>query len=660
MSELDWLADGSPYSPRFEDRYHSHQDGGLTQSRSSFLNGCGLPRAWQSQSQWRVLETGFGLGLNFLVTWHAWRADLQRCTCLHFISTEAYPVSASALLSAARQRYPALLPLAQQLAAQYAELDLRQDVHRLRFDGGRVLLTLAIGDARQWLRSEGWQADSIYLDGFNPAKNPDIWSADTLKAVARCSVPGHTQLATWCVARSVRDALAQCGFQVERVPGTPPKKHNLRARYAPAWPVRKRPGSDGPPLALPAALRNGPQRHCVVIGSGIAGACMARNMAEHGWHVTVLERGPQPASGASALPAGLFAPHISPDDAPLSRLSRAGVRAMRHAASQLLRHGIDWQDSGVLEHRIGKKLGLPAADRQIGPPSSRPALQEEVQACGLPPEAATAAVLHTLAGWLRPAALVQACLAHPAIRLQTGCAVRQVTRAGAHPSGRWQLEGDNGLLLAQADVVVIATAFDALTLLRTSLAGHCDGLTLPLNAVRGQVAWGHCPADAALPLPARPVNGKGSFVCVPTGGLHDAKRLWISGGTFERAAPTEAPDEAAIIAAMAANRARLAKLMPATGQSLADMLFATPVSTWGGVRCTVPDRTPVYGPVLVNDPTLLVAAGLGARGLTLAWLCAEVLTAQLHAQPLPVAADLARRIGSLRFADAPHSKPHQS
>ena len=101
MSEpIDWLPDGTPYSPRFGDRYHS-ENGGLDQARRVFLQGCGLPAAWAGQPQWRVLETGFGFGLNFLVTWAAWKADPARPRLLHFVSVEAYPASADDLLRAA-------------------------------------------------------------------------------------------------------------------------------------------------------------------------------------------------------------------------------------------------------------------------------------------------------------------------------------------------------------------------------------------------------------------------------------------------------------------------------------------------------------------------------------------------------------------------------
>ena len=88
---VEWLPDGTPRSPRFDDIYRS-STGGLEQARHVFLRGCGLPDAWAGQPQWRILETGFGLGLNFLAAWRAWKDDPQRPRLLHFVSAEAWPV----------------------------------------------------------------------------------------------------------------------------------------------------------------------------------------------------------------------------------------------------------------------------------------------------------------------------------------------------------------------------------------------------------------------------------------------------------------------------------------------------------------------------------------------------------------------------------------
>ena len=56
-----------------------------------FLGGNGLPQRWAGRERFVVLETGFGLGNNFLATWAAWRDDPQRCARLHFVSIERHP-----------------------------------------------------------------------------------------------------------------------------------------------------------------------------------------------------------------------------------------------------------------------------------------------------------------------------------------------------------------------------------------------------------------------------------------------------------------------------------------------------------------------------------------------------------------------------------------
>lgn len=670
-----WTDDGAPFSNRFNDRYHSFEHGGVDQSVGSFLHGCGLPQKWQGQKQWRILETGFGMGLNFLVTWQAWRDDPLRCQRLHFISTEAYPVNAEALLQAARTNYPQLLPLAEALAAQYVEM--HSGIHRLRFDDGRVHLTLAIGDAKTFMREQGWRVDSIYLDGFKPTKNPDIWDDYTLKAAAKCSIANHTIAASWCIARRVQDALTRCGFQVERVPGTPPKRHNLRALYAPAWLTHE------PPSLMPTALRQlcqapeGAPRSCLVIGAGLAGAAMARQMADRGWHVTVLDAHAEPALGASALPVGLFAPYITTDDAPLSRLCRAGVKATRQTAQALLTAQRDWAPSGVLEHRVGKKRKLPTtapSPSADGAPALPAALSTahtwqagdaaQCAAAGIVPAGSgetghEPSIWHPLAGWIKPRALVNALLQHPHIDWQGQQPVAQIDRVDA--SARmpeeakspaavtpplWHALNAQGQSVAAAPLVIVAAAFESQALIAPWQAG-----SFALNRVRGQVAYGALPTGpiSEAALAPFPINGKGSFIHVPEAAETEGQALWISGGTFERDCP-EAPTQAQTASALQENAQRLAQLMPHKGPGLAQALFmapdAAPVQTWWAHRCTVPDRAPFFGPVspLPAGNGLLMAAGLGARGLTLSVLCAEILTASLHDEPLPVDKHLAQLV----------------
>jgi tRNA 5-methylaminomethyl-2-thiouridine biosynthesis bifunctional protein len=234
---VDWLKDGCPHSPRFQDRYHSCT-GALAQAAGVFLRGCGLPDGWRGLANFTILETGFGLGMNFLTTWAAWQADPQRSQQLHFVSVEAYPVAAADLLRAARMAEAGLgeqplpmvpvTPLAEELARAWQ--DLSPGLHTLAFAQGRVQLTLAVGDVAQMLALLDVQADAVFLDGFSPSANPDMWSAATLKAVGALCRPG-TKLATYTIARRVRDGLKQAGFTTQKCPGLPPKRDRLEAFF---------------------------------------------------------------------------------------------------------------------------------------------------------------------------------------------------------------------------------------------------------------------------------------------------------------------------------------------------------------------------------------------------------------------------------------------
>ncbi|CAN7450112.1 FAD-dependent 5-carboxymethylaminomethyl-2-thiouridine(34) oxidoreductase MnmC [Acidovorax sp. LjRoot129] len=644
MSEpVDWLPDGTPYSQRFGDRYHS-ENGGLDQARRVFLHGCGLPEAWAGQQQWRILETGFGFGLNFLVTWAAWRADPARPTLLHFVSTEAWPVSAADLLRATTA-HPELAPLAEELHRQW--WGLLPGVHRLRFDDGRVLLTLCVGDTQAMLRQQQpLTVDSVYLDGFSPQRNPDIWGLHTLKAVARCCRRG-TRLATWTIARAVRDALTQCGFEVTRVPGVPPKRDNLHAAYNPHW----EPRTSGRTAPAPAPVAPG---RCIVIGGGIAGAASAASLARRGWQVLVLDQAAEPAAGASGLPAGVFAPHVSPDDSVLSRLSRSGVRTTLQQARWLLREGVDWSPCGVLEHRTDGTPGL-AADWRDGPGMdwSEPATPASLAAAGLPSQ--SKACWHIQGGWVRPARLVAALLAQPGIRWQGQCAVARLQRSDTAATGMvWQALDSQGRVLAEAPTVVIAAGAGSAALLEHRW---------PLQPVRGQVSWGQHGAGAGAgtgPAVPFPVNGNGNLVPgFPLGDDPAGPAAWVMGSTFERDVDTLPPSPADVQAAHEANWAKLQTLLPRAAEEMRAVFASAttaakapaPLNTWAAVRCTAPDRLPIVGPVDAETlPGLWACTAMGARGLTLALLCGELLAAQLQGEPLPMDTKLARALGTTRLS----------
>lgn len=633
-----WLADGTPRSAVFDDIYRSagtDGQGGWAQSQAVFLNGCGLSGtdepAWAGAPHWQILETGFGLGLNFLATWYAWRQDPLRPRLLHHVAIEAWPVSADDVRHSARA-FPELQPLAEQLAAHWQ--GLLPGLHRLVFEEGAVQLSLHIGTIEAVLPTLDSRCDSVYLDGFNPQVNPDMWSPAVMKAVARLCRPG-TRVASWTVARPVRDALSAAGFQVQRCAGLPPKRHRLEARYDPPW---------GHTRSRPTRVRERPpvpwRRQALVVGAGLAGSAVACSLARRGWSVQVLDQGEQVAAGASGLPVGIVAPHVSIDDARLSRLSRAGVRLTLQRAAECLQAGTDWGPGGVLEHRTDGKRGPPDTPdwQRWGPDWSQAAAPETRRAAGLPEEAV--ALWHTQAAWVRPARLVAAQLQHPLIQW---CPAQPVATCCRQADGNWAVLDAAGQVLAQAPVLVLAAAWAT----RAWLQGLC-ACTLPLNPLRGQVSWGSLhDIDPALrqALPPFPVHGHGAWLQGMPG--PDGQPAWFTGSTFERGvaeACVRAEDHVV-------NRDKLHRLLPALGPAL-DGIWPR-AQAWAGVRCTLPDRLPAVGALsAARWPGLCVSTGYGARGLSLSVLGGETLAAQLEGEPWPVDTALAHPLLAERFVPA--------
>jgi tRNA 5-methylaminomethyl-2-thiouridine biosynthesis bifunctional protein len=597
---VQWSDDGTPRSARFDDVYRSSA-GGLAQARHVFLGGCGLPAAWADAPQWRILETGFGLGLNFLATWRAWKDDPARPRLLHFVSVEAWPVAARDLLRSVAE-HAELQPMAQELADQW--FGLVPGVHRLAFEGGRVLLTLHVSDAQEMLRREPFTADSVFLDGFDPRVNPDMWSIELLKSAARHCRRG-AQLATWTVAGEVRRSLLECGFRVEKIEGLAPKRECTRAMFDPAW--------------EPKGMRGGSARmpsDAVVIGSGLAGAAVAASLARRGWAVTVLDAAEMPAAGASALPVGLLAPHFSPDDTPLSGLTRSGVRLTMQQAGTLLQEGTDWRRTGVLEHRVKKGAAdMPADEARAA--WNRPALAAEKQAAFLGDDCP--ALWHEQAAWIRPPALVRAWLAQPGVSWRGGVRVERLGREG----DRWRVFDANRREVAQAALIVVAAAHDSARVSKHKFL---------LQPVRGQIAWAIYGGE--LRLPTFPVNGNGHFIpAVPyEGGL-----AWFCGSTYARGRTETASSEADHVG----NLHRMQALLPGLADQFAQAFADAGTQKWAQVRCASTDRRPLAGEL---EPGLWVSTAMGSRGLTFSALCGELLAAQLHDEPLPLPTRLAQAL----------------
>jgi tRNA 5-methylaminomethyl-2-thiouridine biosynthesis bifunctional protein len=627
--------DGVPFAPAFGDVYHTRA-GALAQAEHVFLRGNGLPRRWAGRSDFTIVETGFGLGNNFLATWAAWRADAQRCERLHFVSIEKHPLTRDDL-ARVLAHHP-LDELAKALLAQWPPLT--PNLHRLDFDGGQVRLTLAFGDAAALLPELRLRADAFYLDGFAPDRNPEMWSERLMSTLGRLAAPGAT-VATWSASRKVRDGLAQAGFIVERAPGFGGKREMTVARFAPRH---------IPPLPAADASAVASSRHAVVLGAGLAGASVARGLAALGWTCELIDRQARPAAEASGNPGGLFHGIVLPDDGAHARLHRAAALRLQQALPGLReRHPIAGGFSGLLRADDGPVASMQTVlDRQGLPPDYVQALDTvpAKQLSGLP--LGRPAWFFPGGGWLRPGDLVQALLAEAghAVRWRGGLDIRSLRRV----ADRWELATADGTVAARAEVVVLANAFDACALLPEG--------PWPLQRVRGQIT--RLPTTLpGLLLPRLPVAA-GGYLLPPHDGLS------LCGAT------SQPHDEDPLVRASdhAHNLAQLARLgLPPP------VVDAASLEGRVGWRAVTPDRLPLIGPVpetgalpalghratqprhLPRLPGLHVCTGLGSRGITWSLLAGEITAAWIAGQACPVEGGLRDAVDVGRFLSRAARRP---
>lgn len=279
-AEVEWR-DEVPISTRFRDRYFS-SDGGMAESRTVFIAGNRLEErfaALPADGLFVIGETGLGSGTNLLSAAELFRRHAPKGARLALISAELHPLRPSDL----KRALAPTLRFRKALIEQYPPPT--PGFHRLRLDTD-IDLTLMFGDALAMWTQQTAAVDAWFLDGFAPTRNPALWQRDLMAELFRRSRPGTT-LATFTVARSVRDALTAVGFEIERRPGFGRKRQRLEGHRPGRWQARR--------------YRRG---HVVIAGAGLAGATTARALAERGWQITVHDPGGV-AAAASGNPAGV-------------------------------------------------------------------------------------------------------------------------------------------------------------------------------------------------------------------------------------------------------------------------------------------------------------------------------------------------------------------
>ena len=641
-AQLDWDDQGRPHSRIFDDVYFSDKSG-LEETRYVFLEQNRLRErfaALPAGGRLVIGETGFGTGLNFLCAWQLFEQHAVAGARLHFVSVEKYPLS-HADLQRALLLWPELQPFAEQLLAQY--IAIHQGFQRLVLDNGRVTLTLLIGDALEQLPQLDAQIDAWFLDGFAPAKNPDMWTAELFAELARLAAPGST-ISTFTSTGWVRRLINAAGFKMKRTPGIGHKWEILRGEFL-GWPTdTPLPAAAKPWFARPPAITG--DRHALVIGAGLAGCATAASLAARGWQVSLLERHDGVAREASGNPQGVLYLKLSAHGTALSQLIVAGFGYTRRVLEHLHR-GVDWDGCGVLQLAFDAKEAQRQAQlaAAFAPDLLHLLDRDQAQArAGI--ALAHGGLFFPEGGWVHPPALCEWQAHQPGVTVLTHHDVLDLR----HVDGQWQA-WDGEHLLASTSVAVLAGAAE--------VQRFAD---LPLKRIRGQIT--RLPQTADSQALATVVCAEG-YVAPPRLGEHTL------GASFDFKSDDLTPT--------AAEHAENLELLMGISEDLAQRLGANtlePATLEGraAFRCTSPDYLPIVGPLadrqafdqayaaLRKDARqvpstacpwldgLYVNSGHGSRGLITAPLSAELLAAWLDSEPLPVPRAVADACHPNRFA----------
>jgi len=583
-----------------------------------------------------VLDTDFQEGQGFLELWNAWRNDASSCYRLHVIAVLAARLTREQLLNATP--LDAHADLLQQLTDAWPSLT--PGLVSMSFEDNRLQLLLCHGDADRVLSELVASVDVFWVRQHSEPMRLAAHALRRAKALARLAAdgamlmwPSRSTESPATAEPAWESALISQGFVLEAALHSGTDRANFAPRFRP-----KR-------AAARARNASSTARHAVIVGAGLAGSSAAWALAQQGWTSTVLDRQRSAAQEASGNAGGLFHGVIHAQDGIHARFNRAASIHVADAVRIAIEH----------HHVAGSASGLLRLESSL----TRSEMQAVLDACKLPTDyaraasAATASELSGLqltqaawhyvqGGWVQPAGLVRSYLerAGSHCRLRTDCAVQALRRT----QQGWQLLDAQGDVVEEAEVIVLANAFDAVRLLATLSE---NTLTSLVN-VRGQIS--QLPSSTAgLPRTRLPLTGAGYLL--PS---------W-QGNTLFGATSAEGDIDPSVRAAdHASNLAQLALLTQTPPLSSVNAYALQGRTAW---RCVAPDRLPVIGgvpqdnslrfdqPRLISRfPGLFVYTALGSRGITWSALGGQTLATWVTGSPSPIEASLLDAVDPARFA----------
>ncbi|MGS2720762.1 bifunctional tRNA (5-methylaminomethyl-2-thiouridine)(34)-methyltransferase MnmD/FAD-dependent 5-carboxymethylaminomethyl-2-thiouridine(34) oxidoreductase MnmC [Paraglaciecola aestuariivivens] len=641
---------GTPYATDFADLYFSDAQG-LDESLYVFIQNNHLLERWQTWSKpyFVIAETGFGTGLNILLTiklFEQFCANNKNVNfTLHFISIEKFPISQSDLQKALAY-YPDLAPYAQSLLAQYPPA--LAGCHRLNFLSNKVVLDLWLGDVQQVLGQIDCPAkgliDAWFLDGFAPSKNPDMWTQTLFEQMALLA-KDQCHFATFTAAGFVKRGLVEAGFTVEKRPGHGRKREMLAGKI-----TKTQVAATGQPyyFRLPARVSQLSPK-VAIIGAGIAGANCAYALSKRGIKSTVYCQDQQLAQGASGNAQGGFYPQLNAEAGHASQIHSLGFSYASRLYKQLLSSGQNFSHAwcGTLLLAFNQKLKQRYAklsQKGTWPTDFIHAVDahQATQIAKIP--LPYSGLFVPLGGWINLPELVASLIQQADAKLATNKQLSQLTPKDQS----WQLAWQDGSE-TYADLVILATGSDSVEIQQLS--------SLPFRLVRGQV---------------EAIESQGELTNLTTVLCHKGYLTPAWQGRHALGS-TYIKNDRECDYRLAEQHTNLS--MHQQALSLCDWVQSIRPTQAGraAIRCSTPDHLPMVGavpnveeqtqqyqdlykalpashyPSPINHPNLFMLSGLGSRGLTTAPLCAEILASQILQQPLPLSNHLLAALNPNRF-----------
>lgn len=593
--ELKWTSKSDPYSSAFDDIYYA-EEGGLEESRYVFIEQNQLEEKIRSDRNLVVGELGFGTGLNFLATFELWqRTRSPSSGWLHYISCEKFPLT-SEQIRTALSRWSELTLFVEKFLSHYGPFT--PGFHRIRFEDEKIILTLLIGDALSSLRKLRAKIDVWYFDGFSPRKNPEMWSEEIFREVAKLSRSGAS-FATYAAAGHVRRSIQTAGFQIEKFKGFGRKRDMVRGR-----------------LEGTRTQRNSGSASAIVIGGGIAGVSTASALAKRGCAVTLIERD-SIASRASHNASANTLPILSVEPTRLHQISWAGyyfLRSLRKLSGQgILQLNIDDRKFERWKRALSV-LEIPAVSAQI----LDAAKASELAGISISSEA----IHFSEGGSLNIPKYCQSeiSIQQSTLKVITGTKASAIQRS----DGLWKVSSEIGEIIAEAEVLVLASAH--------SIGEFVSPEVLPLRKVRGQAAY------LATNPSLSPLN---KILCFD-GFLtpHNSDGLHFLGATYDN-------EDYDLKIRESENQDLLKRLTKALPRlNVSDLKIS---ANWSELRTNVPGMAPVVGKLETPQGEIYISTALSSRGSLYGPLFGEILASEILSEPLPIESDLYDSLSPQRF-----------